>query len=126
MKRILPVAVLLVLVGCGESATTYTCDINTQANDLALATEGGQSFPKGTKSAKITLENNVMVIPLLGMDGYRSNLLKEVDIDNESKSLQKGDLLYEDQGVIEAFLVNKKQAIVMHSGKWIQEFYNCK
>ncbi|WP_273827430.1 hypothetical protein [Providencia rettgeri] len=128
MKRILAVAaVVALLAGCGgESSATYTCEINTKANDLALISSSSQGFPEGTKSAEITLENNVMIIPSLGKEGYRSNPLKELDKDNNSKSLQKGDLLYEDPDVTEAFLVNKRQAVIIHSGKWMQELYNCK
>lgn len=126
MKKLFMLAALLVLAGCGEKGTTYTCEINTKANDLALISDEAESFPEGTSAAKIILNDNVMSIPALGKNGYKSHILKEMKEDNEPKFLQKGDLIYDTPDVTEAFLVNRKEAIIVVEGKWMQEFSNCK
>ncbi|EPJ5266647.1 hypothetical protein [Providencia stuartii] len=127
MKKLLIIcATVVLLAGCGEKGTTYTCEINTELNELALNSKDAQSFPKGTTTAKIILNDNVMSIPALGKNGYKSHILKEMKEDNETKFLQKGDLIYDTPEVTEGFLVNKKIALVMVAGKWMQEFSNCK
>ncbi|QQO61349.1 hypothetical protein JI723_13840 [Providencia manganoxydans] len=127
MKKLLIIcAAIALLAGCGEKGTTYTCDINSELNDMALSMKGAKSFPKGTTTAKIVLNDNVMTIPSLGKDGYKSNIMKEVQSDAEVKHLKKGDLIYDSQDVSEVFLNSTNEAFVMVTGKWMQEFSNCK
>ncbi|MEX6158872.1 hypothetical protein [Providencia manganoxydans] len=127
MNKVLIIcAAIALLAGCGEKGTTYTCDINSELNDMALSMKGAKSFPKGTTTTKIVLNDNVITIPSLGKDGYKSNIMKEVQSDDEVKHLKKGDLIYDNQDVTEVFLNSTNEVVIIHGSKWMQEFSNCK
>ncbi|MEQ4621229.1 hypothetical protein ABN056_08375 [Providencia vermicola] len=127
MKKLFMFAALLVLAGCGdESKIVYTCEVNGTLNDLVRLSSGAKSFPEGTTLVEITLENNVMTIPSLGKDGYKSNIMKEVQSDDEVRHLKKGDLIYDSQDVTEVFLNSTNEVAIIHGGKWMQELSNCK
>lgn len=111
MKRILLVAALLALAGCGVEQNkfdgTYSCKVSNSLNNKSIDSKSDYVFPVDADVAKLTFKAPIMTIHGMKNGDYVSHEMKEIKNDN------KVSFIYQDDGILETFTPDGGAAIAI-------------
>lgn len=111
MKRILLVAAVLVLAGCGGEQNkfdgTYSCNVSNSLNNKSIDSKSEYVFPVDVTEAKLTFKAPIMTIHGMKNGDYVSHEMKEIKNDN------KVSFIYQNDGILETFTPDGGAAIAI-------------